>query len=121
MKSIAKKKTKEQKIPKLFVATPMYGGMCSGFYAQSMLQLKDQTAVKFPIIMSFMFNESLITRARNALAHQFLKTDATHLMFIDADIRFNPADIENMICQSDGIFVMLDDNNGVAHVSQACQ
>lgn len=105
MKEITKKKVKEikQTIPKLFIATPMYGGMCSGFYAQSMLQLKDQVGGKFPIIMSFMFNESLITRARNAMAHQFLKTDATHLMFIDADIRFNPADIETMIAANKDI------------------
>ena len=47
--------------------------------------------------MSFMFNESLITRARNALVHGFLKTDCTHLMFIDADIKFNAADIPPMV------------------------
>ena len=34
-------------------------------------------------------NESLITRARNELVRQFLATDATHLMFIDADIGFD--------------------------------
>ena len=27
----------EEKKPKIFVATPMYGGMCHGVYAQSML------------------------------------------------------------------------------------
>jgi hypothetical protein len=48
-------------------------------------------------MMSFMFNESLITRARNALAHQFLKTDCTHLFFIDADIRFHAPDVIKMI------------------------
>ena len=46
---------------------------------------------------SFMFNESLIQRARNALTLAFLKTNATHMMFIDADIRFNPMDIFPMI------------------------
>lgn len=105
MKTIPRKKAKaiKQTIPKLFIATPMYGGLCSGFYAQSMLQLKDQVGTTFPIIMSFMFNESLITRARNAMAHQFLKTDATHLMFIDADIRFNPMDIPPMIAANKDI------------------
>jgi hypothetical protein len=44
-----------------------------------------------------MFNESLITRARNALAHQFLKSDATHLFFIDADIKFEAVDVPAMI------------------------
>ena len=83
---------------KIFVATPMYGGMCAGFYAQSLLQavpiLKGQG---IDTMVSFMFNESLITRARNAMAHGFMKSDATHLMFIDADIKFNPADIAHMV------------------------
>ena len=46
---------------------------------------------------AFMQNESLITRGRNSLTNDFLKTDATHLMFIDADIGFNPQDILPMI------------------------
>ena len=83
----------------IFVATPMYGGMTTGYYCQSLVNM---TAVMRAndIDMSFscMFNESLIQRGRNALAHGFLnKKDATHLMFIDADIRWNPADIVPMI------------------------
>jgi hypothetical protein len=42
---------------------------------------------------SFMFNESLIERARNSLAHAFMKTDCTHLLFIDADIRFDAGQV----------------------------
>jgi hypothetical protein len=77
----------------------MYGGMTTGYYCQSLVNM---TAVMRAndIDMSFscMFNESLIQRGRNALAHGFLnKKDATHLMFIDADIRWNPADIVPMI------------------------
>lgn len=82
----------------VFIATPMYGGQCAGWYTQSILEMVNvfsQSNIKAQF--SFMFNESLITRARNALAHQFLKTDATHLMFIDADIRFNPNDIVRML------------------------
>jgi hypothetical protein len=84
--------------PKLFVATPMYGGQCFGSYAQGILNtstLMRDNGIQ--CAFSFLFNESLITRARNSLAHAFLKTDSTHLMFIDADIAFNPADILLML------------------------
>lgn len=84
--------------PHLFIATPMYGGMCAGFYTQAMLTLQRQAQdAGITVTYSFMFNESLITRARNALVHGFLKSNATHMMFIDADIKFNPADIFPMI------------------------
>jgi len=42
---------------------------------------------------SYMMNESLITRARNGMAYDFMQSDATHLMFIDADLSFDPKDI----------------------------
>ena len=83
---------------KLYVATPMYGGQCFGYYAQSLMSLQNTLREnKIDTAVSFLFNESLIQRARNALAHGFLKTDYTHLMFIDADIRFNPQDVLPML------------------------
>jgi hypothetical protein len=45
-----------------------------------------------------MVNESLVTRARNNLmAKMMTNTAATHFMFIDADIRFQPESIFQMI------------------------
>ena len=76
----------------------MYGGQCTGSFCQSvLLSIPTLSANHIEATFSFMFNESLITRARNALVATFLKTDSTHLMFIDADIRFNPADIVHMV------------------------
>jgi hypothetical protein len=89
----------------LFVAVPMYGGMCTGFFTQSLLNLT-RVLKEHNIDMTFscMFNESLIQRGRNALAHGFMaKEEYTHLMFIDADIKFNPDDIIKMIEADVGI------------------
>lgn len=75
----------------------MYGGMCTGTYTQSLLRTNFAAAGKYDITCSFVFNESLIQRGRNALVHQFLKTEASHLMFIDADIGWEPQFIEQML------------------------
>jgi len=83
---------------KLFVATPMYGGMAHGLYIKSCLDL--QTVMMrygIEVKFSFLFNESLITRARNYLVDEFLRTDFTHMMFIDSDIHFDPNDIVAMM------------------------
>jgi hypothetical protein len=86
------------KKPKIFIATPMYGGMCAGFYTQSIIQLLTTCQANgVDAEFSFMFNESLITRARNSLTNTFLKTDCSHLMFIDSDIKFRAEDVIHMI------------------------
>jgi hypothetical protein len=86
------------KKPKIFIATPMYGGMCAGFYTQSIIQLLTTCQANgVDAEFSFMFNESLITRARNSLTHTFMKTDCSHLMFIDSDIKFRAEDVIHMI------------------------
>jgi hypothetical protein len=80
---------------KIFVATPMYGGMCGGQYTKSTADLA-KLCQHYDIEVDFfyLFNESLITRARNYCVDEFMRqTKYTHLMFIDSDIGFNPNDI----------------------------
>lgn len=84
--------------PKVLVATPMYGGMATGVYVQSLTQLPvlaKQAGVE--VSFAFLFNNSLIPHARNQLADIFLAHDFTHLFFIDADIEFKPDDFLSMV------------------------
>jgi hypothetical protein len=91
-------KVEDLKKHKVFVATPMYGGMAHGLYIKSSLDLQT-TMSKYGIEtkFSFLFNESLITRARNYLVDEFLRSDFTHLLFIDSDIHYNPQDVIAML------------------------
>jgi hypothetical protein len=79
---------------KIFIATPMYGGVCGGQYCKSTADLSAMAAqYGMDVRFFYLFNESLITRARNYLVDEFLRSDCTHLMFIDSDIGFDPNDV----------------------------
>ena len=88
----------EPQKPSVLVGTPMYGGLCNGVYALSMMKMVGTfTNAGVPFQYTHLMNESLITRGRNTIADQFLKSDCTHLMFIDADIEFEAYDILKML------------------------
>jgi hypothetical protein len=79
--------------------TPAYGGQMFVPYVQSCLSTQMLFA-KIGLNHEFRFtaNESLITRARNTGVAYFLSNPKfTHLMFIDADINWNPISILSMV------------------------
>jgi hypothetical protein len=87
---------------KLFLAVPMYGGQCAGMFARSVADLTSLcTQYGIQLQLYFLFNESLITRARNYCADEFMRSNATHLMFIDSDIGFNPNDVIALLALQD--------------------
>lgn len=85
-----KVKPVEQKRPSVMIATPMYGGMCTGTYVQGLLfTVAKMREVGINVAWCQIMNESLITRARNELVRVFLESEHDYLMFIDADIGFD--------------------------------
>lgn len=80
------------------IATPMYGGVCTGAYTKAINELSMVcTTYGIPLQYYFIFNESLIQRARNYCVDEFLRSDCTHMLFIDADIQFNWKDVLSLL------------------------
>ena len=77
---------------RVHICMPCYGGQLTESTFMSFIKWSN-TARQLGIewTMETMTNESLITRARNTLTAKFLTNpDSTHLMFIDADIGWEP-------------------------------
>jgi hypothetical protein len=86
------------KPPKIFIATPMFGGSANYMYMISLINLLTKLGQNgIHSMFEIAANESLITKARNILVEGFLKSDATHMLFLDADLGFDPDDVLKMI------------------------
>ena len=74
---------------KVFVATPAYDGKVDTDYAMSLAEsCMHATHEKIHVQASVMGNGAFIELARNIFVAEFLKTDCTHLFFIDADLKW---------------------------------
>lgn len=84
--------------PSIYVATPAYGCLLNLQFLTSMIRLHQLSRQK-GIVTFFdcLGQESLITRARNVLCERFLRSPASHLMFIDADIGFDPQSVFRLL------------------------
>ncbi len=82
------------KKPNLFLGLAIDGGAKHGFYL-SLDRLLNNPPCK--ITRQEICGDSLIPRARNRLTAAFLKTDCTHLLFIDSDQIFHPAQVARLL------------------------
>ena len=76
---------------KPFIATPAYDGKFDNDYVVSMAETC-MVAPQFKILpqLTTMRNGAFIDVARNRFVEMFLKSDCTHLFFIDADLKWEP-------------------------------
>ena len=80
------------KTTRVHICMPCYGGMLTESTFMSYIKWANAARqLGLDWTMETMTNESLISRARNTLTAKFLHNkDSTHLMFVDADIGWEP-------------------------------
>jgi hypothetical protein len=84
---------------RVYILTPCYGSQCYVNYVSCLMNtmvLFNQLGLVLRV--EFCRNDSLVSRARNNLiAKAMSDKNITHMLFIDADITWNPVDILKLI------------------------
>lgn len=84
---------------KICLATPCYGSVVHLGYMNSVMRLTAEARERgIEISLMAQGGDSLIPRVRNAMVAQFMSEPShTHLMWIDADISFDPEDFFRLL------------------------
>lgn len=83
---------------KILIATPAYGGLVYSRYTESLVYtcfMLKMMNIDFELKY---INNQIVTRARNMCSSVFLEDSSfTHMLFIDADVVWNPIDVKKLI------------------------
>lgn len=86
---------------KVFIGIPTYDGKLNIKLAYTLAALMPVALQHgISVKLGHVSGCSIITMARNSLVHQFLKSDCTELLFIDADVIPTVDDIMRLLAQS---------------------
>lgn len=108
----------EDKTPNMIlIGMPNGSGSIPAKMVTSLLQLRKPVACS-----SLIIERQMIEKARNILALEFLKTPATHLLFLDDDNPVPPETIEILLADDKDIVIapILSRNPNVAGIHDLC-
>lgn len=94
----------------LCVASVCYGGFASAGCMRSLLALRaacDREGV--PLKFELWGGEALIGRARAGMLAKFLAGEASHLLFVDSEAAFEPADVFALLASPDAVAATPDE------------
>src|SRR5210317_451675 len=93
-------KETKKKAKTIYIATPAYGHQVTTSYANSLLNLmaqKPDPDCPYHCMVHLQAGMALVTQARNNCVAEFMKSGADKLLFIDADIGFQPEAVKRLI------------------------
>jgi FkbM family methyltransferase len=88
------RRTELSTTPKLFLAIPTYGAASTQFWKCVMKLQSDRPC---NLAMRLLDGDSLVTRARNTLTADFLRSDCTDMLMLDSDIVFTPNQVARLM------------------------
>lgn len=89
--------TGEVPLRRLMVGVPVYRGALFVNFVHSLLRLQDAAARANLLVDVQITDGSTINHSRNLLLAEFLDSDATHLLYCDSDVGFEPEEVFRML------------------------
>jgi hypothetical protein len=94
----------------LCFASVCYGGLAQARFMRSLLALRPACEARHVLLtLELWGGEALIGRARAGMVAKFLKSPATHLVFVDNEAAFEPQEVFDLIASGRGLAATPDD------------